>query len=228
MPARLDIYLSIHKALRAFLSDTLVRLGRLDVDDAVDREEALLQLEQALDFVVEHLRHEDVFVHPAIEARQPAGADRVGHEHVEHLAAIARLRCQAALLRGADAAAQAHHLYLEMARLIADTYEHLHYEETTLNPLLWQLYSDEEIGAIHQRLLDSISPSDMLLTLRWAMPAGSPAERAGIVAGMRTAMPPEALMSVLAMVRTHLDPAGWTKLASAAGVSARLMDPIGP
>ena len=48
-PARLDLYLSIHKALRSFMSDTLVRVGRIDVADAADRDAALAQLDRLLE-----------------------------------------------------------------------------------------------------------------------------------------------------------------------------------
>src|SRR5947209_18400956 len=39
-PARMDLYVSIHKALRSFMGETLVRVGRIDVSDAADRDAA--------------------------------------------------------------------------------------------------------------------------------------------------------------------------------------------
>ena len=38
---RLDLYAPIHKALRSFMSDTLVRVGRIDVADAEDMHSTL-------------------------------------------------------------------------------------------------------------------------------------------------------------------------------------------
>jgi hypothetical protein len=51
------------------------------------------------------------------------------------------------------------------------------------------------------------------------LPASTPAERAAMIAGMKAEVPPEALVGLLAMLRPHLDAAGWAKLAAAAGVS---------
>lgn len=228
-PPRHDLYRVIHKALRAILADTLVRVGRIDVDDTTDLEPALEQLTQALDFLVDHLRHEDDFVHPAIESRRPGGSERAHEEHADHLEAVARLRRDGDALRTAPARERfghAHRLYLDLARLIAETFEHLQHEESTLSPLLWTLYSDAELGAIHDRLIATMSPPDVLFALRWTLPAISPAERAELVASMKTAMPPEALTSVLALVREHLDGPGCSKLARAVGVTVGHAEPV--
>ena len=78
MPRR-DLYAAIHKALRSFMSETLVRIGHIDVSDVADRDAALTQLDELLDLCADHLRHENEFVHPAMEARAP-GAKRRGEE----------------------------------------------------------------------------------------------------------------------------------------------------
>ncbi len=91
-PQRLDLYVSIHKALRSFMGDTLTRIGRIDVADRADRDAALAQLDSLLALCLDHLRHENEFVHTAIEARQPAGSRRVAEEHGEHVETIAALR----------------------------------------------------------------------------------------------------------------------------------------
>ncbi|MEO8526057.1 MAG: hypothetical protein ABI460_15130 [Caldimonas sp.] len=219
---RLDLYASIHKALRACMADTLVRIGRIDVADAGDRDEALAQLEQLLMFCSDHVRHENTFVHTAIEARQPAGASRIAEEHVEHLESIAALREEAAALGSAAAdiaPALALRLYRHLALFVAENFQHMQVEESMHNALLWQHYSDAELAALHGRLMASLSPQDKLMTMRWMMPASTPGERAMMVAGLKAEMPPEALLGVMTMLRPHLDARGWAKLARAAGVT---------
>jgi hypothetical protein len=219
---RLDLYAGIHKAMRAFMAETLVRVGRIDVADAADRDEALAQLEQLLGFCSDHLRHENTFLHTAIEARQPAGSARIAEEHVEHAESIAALREEAAALRAAPehaAAALALRLYRHLALFVAENLQHMHSEETAHNALLWQHYGDGELAELEERLVASLSPAEMELASRWMLTASTPAERATMVAGMKAQVPPEALVGLLAMLRPHLDAAGWAKLAAAAGVS---------
>ncbi len=223
--ARLDLYVSIHKAMRAFMADTLVKVGSIDVADASDRNAALAQLELLLDLCLAHLRHENDWVHSAIEARQPAGSRRIADEHVEHVDAIAELRAEAAALRVASAAEAdrvALRLYRHLALFVAENFQHMHVEETAHNALLWQHYSDGELAALHGRILAAISPAEHVVVARWMIPASTPAERARIVAGAKAQMPPEALLGMLGVVRPHIDDSGWAKLAAAAGVDPQL------
>jgi len=222
---RLDLYAGIHKALRAFMAETLVRVGRIDVADPADRDEALAQLEQLLAFCADHLRHESDFIHTAIEARQPAGAAKVAEEHVEHAESIAALREEAAALRRApacEAAPLALRLYRHFALFVAENLQHMHVEETVHNALLWQHYGDAELAELHGRLMASLSPEDKLQAMRWILPASSPNERAAMVGAMKAELPPEALLGVMAMLRPHLDARGWNKLANAAAISAQI------
>jgi hypothetical protein len=105
---------------------------------------------------------------------------------------------------------------------VAENFQHMHIEETVHNALLWQHYSDAELAAVHGRLMASLRPEDKLLAMRWMLPASTPAERAAMIGGMKAELPPEALLGVMAMLRPHLDAAGWPKLARAAGVSATI------
>jgi len=222
---RMDLYVSIHKALRHFMTDTLTRVGRIDVADRADRDEALGQLEALLGLCLDHLRHENEFVHTAIEARQPAGSQRIADEHVEHAGSIAALRGEAAALRaasGADAVRLALRLYRHLALFVAENFQHMHFEETVHNALLWGHYSDAELAALHGRLMASIPPQEHLLVARWMLPASTPAERALVAGAAKAEMPPEALLGVMSVVRPHLDDAGWAKLAAAIGIDPSL------
>ena len=220
--ARLDLYAPIHKALRSFMMDTLARIGRLDVDDSAEMPATLGQFDALLQLCESHLRHENEFVHPAIEAREGGRSRRIAGEHREHLAHIGALRDEAAGLRQATDEARrtllAQRLYRHLALFVADNFQHMHLEETAHNASLWAHYSDAELSALHDRLLASVPPAEMMLVARWMIPALNPAERAGLVKGLQAGMPPEALAGLLAQVRPHLDDRGWDKLARAIGV----------
>jgi hypothetical protein len=81
---RLDLYATIHKALRHFMTDTLHRVGRMDANDRADLARTLGQFEDLMALCVNHIHHENDFVHAAIEARQPRGASRTADDHFEH------------------------------------------------------------------------------------------------------------------------------------------------
>ena len=82
------------------MADMLVRIGRLDVDDAAELGATLAQLDALLRWCRDHIRHENDFVHTAIDARLPAGAARTAADHVDHVQAIAELGAEAGVLAG--------------------------------------------------------------------------------------------------------------------------------
>jgi len=219
---RLDLYAPIHKAMRHFMLDTLLRIGRLDVADAGEMAADLAQLDALLTQCEQHLKHENEFMHTAIEARQPGGAERIAAEHGEHQEAIAALREDLHQLRAAPAErriALAQRVYRHLALFVAENFEHMHYEETVHNAALWAHYSDAELHVLHNRLVGSLPPAEMLQVARWMLPALSPVERAGMLQGMKAEAPLPAFMAVVEHVRPHLNDAAWAKLAPAIGLA---------
>lgn len=213
---RFDLYAPIHKALRLFMTDTLLALSRLDLDDAQDLAAGLAQLDALLEATSRHLQHENDVIHPAIELHREGGSHRIAAEHREHLDAIATLRAQAATLRAEPEPATAHRLYRQLAAFIAENFEHMDVEETRHNQALWAAYGDAELQAIEARILAGIGAQEMSQWLRWMIPAFNPAERAQLIAGL----PTEVRAPVLASARSLLDDAAWAKLCTSLGQAA--------
>lgn len=217
---RLDLYAGIHKALRACMADALVALGRADLDDPQGLAAATQRVLDLLDFCEGHVGHENDHVHRAIEARQPGASRVAGHDHMEHLQHIDVLRAGVQALRNArpelrPVAAQA--IYSQLALFVADNFQHMHVEETAHNAALWANYSDAELEAIHDALVRSIPPQEMLAIARWLVPFMNPAERLAMLQDMRGKAPPMAFEAVLDVVRPHLADREWQKLADGLG-----------
>ncbi|MGD9943003.1 MAG: hemerythrin domain-containing protein [Burkholderiaceae bacterium] len=218
---RVDMYAGIHKALRALMADTLLQLGRADCDDALELDEAVQRVLQLLDLCRSHLHHENEFVHRAMEARAPGASSQIAHEHEQHEREIAELRERCEALRAAAAAsrgADTMALYRALSLFIAHNFEHMHVEETAHNAVLWARYTDAELIDIHNALVASIPPQEMMITLRWLVPYMNPAERVGLMADMRAHAPAPAFAAALDMVRPHLSEREWTKLAAGLGL----------
>ncbi|MCW5663374.1 MAG: hypothetical protein KIT35_06045 [Piscinibacter sp.] len=219
---RFDMYAAIHKALRHFMTDTLHRVGRLDVADAEQTGRVLGQLDALLTLCVDHVHNENRFVHTAIEARQPGGAGRTTEDHVEHLESIETLRAEGRALGvapQADRALLALRLYRHLALFVAENLQHMHFEETHNNAVLWACYSDAELFALHQQIIASLPLEETLLVARWMIPACTPAERAAIVGGMKAGAPAPVFDQIVDAFRPHLDDTAWGQLARAVGIA---------
>lgn len=222
---RENLYAGIHKALRAFMADTLLGLGRMDVDDELEFTQGCQRVAQLLEMCQAHLEHENRFIHPAIEARAPGASQTAGDDHQGHEQAIQRLARALHGLAGcarSARAAHAHALYHELALFVAHNFEHMHLEETAHNAALWQHYTDAELQAVHGALVSSIPPGEMMLVMRWMLPCMAPAERLALLAGMRQQAPQEAFGAVLDVVRPQLTAREWDKLMAGLGLGMGL------
>lgn len=218
---RIDMYAGIHKALRALMADTLLALGRMDHDDDLELAQTTQQVLALLDACASHLKHENDFIHTALEARAPGASAVIAHEHDDHLAHIGRLaRTTTALLGAAmgDRASAALSLYRDLSLFIAENFHHMHVEETAHNAVLWARYTDAELEQIHDALVASIPPEEMMRTVRWLVPFMNPAERTALLADMRAKAPAPAFAAVLDTVRAHLTHNEWAKLARSLGL----------
>lgn len=227
---RVDMYSGIHKALRALMADTLLAVGRMDPDDALELAQTSQRVLELLDFCAGHLRHENEFVHTAMEARAPGASAQIAHEHEEHTQHIAELNTVVgALLNAPQAgrAAAATELYRSLALFISENFQHMHVEETAHNAVLWARYTDAELIDIHNALVASIPPQEMMYTVRWLVPFMNPAERAAMLGDMKVHAPAPAFAAVIDTVRPHLSEQEWLKLARALDlpVVAGLVEP---
>jgi len=217
---RHDLYAGIHKALRHFMLDTLMRVGCLETRDAAETGAVLGQVEALLAQCGGHLRHENDFIHPALEDCRPGSAARVAADHVDHVEHIASLRTDVRRLRAAPPemrAAEALRLYRHLALFVAENFQHMHHEETVHNATLWAHYTDDELGALHGRLVASLAPQEMFDAARWMIPAMNPSERAALLNDMRDNAPAPAFAALVAHVRPHLDATAWSRLAPEIG-----------
>jgi hypothetical protein len=218
---RFDMYTGIHKALRALMADTLLAVGRMDVDDELELAQVSQRAIELLEFCGSHLRHENEFVHPAIEARAPGASGAIAHDHGHHEEHIARLIVAAGALRGmapASRPAAALDLYRQLALFVADNFQHMNVEETAHNAVLWARYTDAELVEVHGALLASIPPQEMMFTARWLIPFMNPAERTAVVGDMRAHAPAPAFAALIDVVRPHLSDREWVKLADSLGL----------
>lgn len=213
---RFDIYGAIHRAWRLFMVETLGQVGRLDVDDADAMAATLDQVELLCLQLRRHVAHENEFLHPALEAAAAGSARPIADEHVSHLDTLASLEDQVQALRQvapAQRSALARRLYRLLALFVAENFEHMEQEERVHNPLLWAHYSDAQLLALDGRIIASLDPQEMALSLQWITRALPPQDLAALLAGARPGMPAEAFDGLLGLVRQTLDAQPGPRLA---------------
>lgn len=221
---RHDVYGLIHKGLRSFMLDTLSRLGRVDVSTASSFSAAVAQTRALLGVLHDHLRHENEFLHSALEARSPGSAAVNDREHAEHERAFVALGHMLLGVEhafaeggGAELDSRLKQLYLSLSTFVAENLAHMYREETEVTKLLWRHYSDDELREIEGAIVASESPEQLAVTLRWMLPSVTPKERLGMLGGARQGMPPQAFQGVMHLAKEVLEPGDYRQLAGALG-----------
>lgn len=212
---RYDIYVAIHKGLRAFMADTLMRFGRLDTDDASEVAESLDALEALLEMCAAHLAHENDVIHPALDMASCGASEAAADDHVDHEYAIARLRLLADQVRAATSIERVERvlrLYRALSCFVGENLLHMQVEESEHNAHLWRAYTDAELRALEGQIVASLSPGELMQCVRWMVPAMSPAERLEMLCPMAAAMPPAMFDAVYSMLRGVLPARDLAKL----------------
>ena len=215
---RHDIYRFVHKALRAFMSDTLNAAGGMDPHDDAERNRVLAQIRELLDFCRAHLDKEDHFVHSAMEERAPGSARATAGDHQEHLHSFSDIeaaRVAVEQTEGAARTAAASLLYRKLALFVGENFVHMNVEETENNEVLWRTHSDAELIAIEQAIVASLSPEEKQFSGRWMLPFLTPEERAFVLNTMRASLPTQAFAGILVSLMSRLSDANWRKLTAA-------------
>jgi Hemerythrin HHE cation binding domain len=215
---RYNIYSIIHKGLRGFMTDTLLRWGKADMGDEQERGVVIAQVRGLLDMCHSHLQHENDFVHPALESARLGAAKQTNHDHIEHATAIAELRAQLTAVEsslGWRRAMLAQRFYLRLSAFVAENFEHMIVEETDNHAVLIDAYSDAEILAIEHRLVASLQPEESFIGLRWMIGHINATERAFLLGGMKRGAPPPVFDAVMGLAREVLSQRDFDKLEMA-------------
>lgn len=195
---RWDIYGPVHKGLRLAHGAMAARLGSADF--SADVRPLLADLRAHLDIGAQHLAHEELHIHTALAARAPDAVAALDDQHEHHRARFAALDAAIKRLEHGDAADRpglGRVLYLEFSAFVAEDLLHMLHEETVIWPLLCAQFDDDELMAMEQAIIASLSPQETIDTMRIMLPAMNPAERAGLLTGMKAGAPPEAYAAVI-------------------------------
>jgi hypothetical protein len=214
---RFNIYTLIHKGLRASMCQNLVDLGKLDDTDPTAVARQLEITGNLLQFCRGHLAHENKFIHSVLQKVGDTPRQTI-EDHHEHEIAIAGLHDNIShilRLHGAERAQALQEFYGVFSLFVAENFSHMRIEETVNAEFLWKHFSDNEIRAIEQRIVESLSPEENLLSLIMILPNITHSERCDFLCGFRKAVPAEAFNSTVAMLKPLLGIKEWLKLNQA-------------
>ncbi len=170
---RYNIFLQVHKGLRALLYETALCLQQTDFDNSDAADNSLAQLAATVELFDKHAHTEDTMVFTAIEHTDPALVNAFEKEHEEDHALGQRLRGLLTAFKHtvttSDKITTGYAITQSFIDFMVFNLKHMAKEEDLINNALWKQYTDVELHGITQKIVSSIPPQHMAQFSRWMM-----------------------------------------------------------
>lgn len=189
---RVNIYGFPHKGLRNGLGKLSLSLSNLNVNDP-EEVKTTVQLARELSELLElHLNSEEEFVCPPLEAKVPGST---AHNHEDHEAMKALEHEMAAatedLEKNPSIPAQ-EKAYQSVNLFIREYFRHMKEEESDMNTIIWENFTDEDILGWQGQILSKLSPEQFFKWFKYIIPALNPLEQQIMLGGFKENAPAEA------------------------------------
>lgn len=161
----------VHKGLRVLLYDTALKMQQTDWADTNEGDKVTAQVEEVLVLFESHAHNEDLFFNEPLEEINDEVAKLFEKEHEEDHRLTKVLRKQVKEWKQAstkkERMAEGVRLLYAFNEFIAFNLYHMNKEETLLNQVLWDTYTDDQIRVTEQQLVQSIAPEKMMKYALW-------------------------------------------------------------
>ena len=219
-PVAFDLYRDVHKAIRAELFAVVGDAGRLDPSDDCGVAALAAQVQQTVQFLLEHAEHEDGSILPALELHAPAIAARVTDDHHMLDARMETLVEIAGAARIADSRRPLlHELYIELAAFTGTYLLHQDFEERQVGQVLESAVGIDGVLAIHAAIIGNMPPQQLFASLALMLPAMNVDDRTDLLGGTRATAPAAAFDGAWSLARSVLTPDDFHAVAVRLGLA---------
>jgi len=213
---RFPIYRPIHKAMRHTLFSTSLQVGLADFTDDAATQETLDVLDRNIGILRQHRGHEDAHIHRALERKLPGITARFAEDHEEDERLTAEIEQLGVRIRNADGAqrvALGIEVHERFNKYVGIYLGHLYREETELQQVLWDNFTDAELIAIRAAIVRDIPPGRRGGELLPEMCASyNPDEISLVLKRVKADAPPEVFQRVTQIAESVMQPAMWAKV----------------
>lgn len=215
--ARLRGYDIPHKALRNAISQVIVRAGNTDYSNAEETGLLAGHAAEIFNMLHKHAEDENNVVLAELNSRAPGAANDNMEDH-ERIEAI-QSQLEKAIIdihnevkAGKDMHEEGHLFYRQLSDFYADYLGHMAEEESTIQQLLWDHFTDEELIGHRIKIMGNMRPEQFLVWIKYILPALNQRERIGLLSGFKASAPAPFYSQALETARPAMDEKEWLKL----------------
>lgn len=220
---RVDLFTTVHKAIRALIYDLSMMLQTTDFTDERARNACLAGLEHFLELLHEHAGYEDRTVFAATHRFEPETIDQLEEEHHQIAAhldqvhkSIGRVKSAATDQERIEAGAE---LNRSANKFIAFYLGHLAREEDTVLPATFKYFSDQELMGMRAEVQRTTTPARFAEWMRWMFPSVNINELTEYFRTIKAHAPPPFYEAMSQVAHMSLGELRWRDLQIRAGLT---------
>lgn len=220
---RVDIFTTVHKAIRALIYDLSMMLQTADFTDQRARNACLAALEHFLELLHEHAGYEDRTVFAATHRFEPELIDSLEEEHLQIAVHLDRLHKSIATVKSAMTDQERTEAGAELNRsankFIAFYLGHLAHEEDTVLPATLKYFGDQELMAMRAEVQRTATPARFAEWMRWMYPSVNINELTEMFRTLKAHATPQFYEAMSQVAHMSLGELRWRDLEIRAGLT---------
>lgn len=208
MGSRADIYTKVHKGLRKALFDLSYCAGRTDGTNDEELISLAKLFNDVIKFLEEHGRNEELYQLPLLEARCPGAAkhDNEDHKMIEkQIEALKRNFNNLVSSSAKERRVKTEVFYHLFNDFISIYLKHMLNEELETTKLFHEYCTDDEINSALKKIISNTAPQDMMMMLKFMIPAINRSERLELVSGIKQNAPQPAFNAILVLTQSVIN-----------------------
>ena len=214
---RFDVYGSLHKGIRSLMTEVMYELGKSEVTNTSGLTALGEKLGYLWDILYVHAKGEEEFIFPHLLKKDKAFHMKLkqAHEKFEKDADFFRDSFKKFLDTDVEAAEKQQELTKLTKRyntFVSEYFSHMQDEELEANPILWGLLDDNELMEILSNMSQKPTVELREYFIPYLLRATNPAERVGVLMGMRRSMSESTFTRTLEIAKASLAESDWQKL----------------
>lgn len=221
---RVDLFSTVHKALRAVIYHLSTMLQTTDFGDEKIANETLANLEHFFELLHEHAAYEDTTIFAAMRRFDNEMVDKLEGEHKAIPGLSAAVEADIAKVRGAktpeERIAAGDALNRSVNDFIAFYLTHLMHEERSILPASWKYFTDEELVGMRIEVQKRATPQRYGEWMRWMFPAMNVNELTDMFRGLRAHAPAPVYDAMSQIAAVSLGEVRWQAVKQRAGLDA--------
>jgi hypothetical protein len=204
-----------HKGLRNGLAQFTLLAGKTDYTNP-QQVATLYQVGQEIFlFLSSHAADENTVSLAELENRAPNTSKHISDDHdlIHHTQSeLENLLENLHSGASSDKVSEGKKFYDRLNLFHADYLRHMTVEDSEIQDLLWDNFSDEELMGHRNKIMGTMPPQTLLVMFKYIIAALSPAERIGLLQGFKMNVPEPFFNQSLDVIRPTLNQAEWDAL----------------